>query len=90
MRVYEKDPEFHYTVFGNSVQIKEQCEHWKMVEHKERLEAACEQAYQVVGLIALEDSERFKSLKTLLDNLLAAMNNRPLPHSDVLPWSKKS
>lgn len=81
MRVYERDPEYNFAMFGKANEIKEQFEHWDMVQHKERLEAACNEAYQIVGLIAVEDAERLKQLKGLLDNLLAAVNNRPLPHS---------
>lgn len=93
MRIYKSDPEYHYTVFGNSVQIKEQCKYWKTREHKQRLEAACNEAYQVVGLMLLEghDAPRYtsKDVTRMLDNLLAAVNNRPLPNSDLLPCPKK-
>lgn len=94
MRVYKSDPEYHLTCYGKAAQLKEQLEHWQMVEHKERLEAACCEAYQVVGQMLLEGHERprytYKDVTRMLDNLLAAVNNRPLPHSDILPWPKTS
>jgi hypothetical protein len=84
MRVYKND-----TIKFMS----ENCEDSDTIkEHKERLQAACNEAYQVIGLMLLEGHEhpRYtdKDVRRMLDNLLAAVNNRPLPHSDLLPWPK--
>lgn len=86
MKIYKNDVDINL--------IAEDCEDWDTLkEHKERLEAACCEAYQVVGQMLLEDHERsrytHKDVTRMLDNLLAAVNNRPLPHSDILPWPKK-
>jgi len=93
MRVYESDPEYHIAVYGIAPDIKKQCEYWKMVEHKERLEAACAEAHQVVSQMLLKEHERPEytsdDVTRVLDNLVAAIYNSPLPHTDLLPWPKK-
>lgn len=93
MKVYKDDPEYCGTVVGGAKELKDYLEHWKLVEHKERLEAACNEAYQVLGITLLTANGGIpkytnEDVKRILDNLLAAVNNRPLPHSDILQWKK--
>jgi len=93
MKIYKSDADCHPTVSGNSAQIREQLHHHHMVQDKERLEAACNEAYQVLGVMLLVNNGSpkytYEDGKRMLDNLFAAVNNRPLPHSDILPWPKK-
>ncbi len=92
MKVYEKDSEYNFAGFGNADEIKFTVEYLNIIQHNERLQAACSEAYQVVGHMLLESHEQPKythqDVILVLDNLIAAVNNIPLPHSDVLPWPK--
>lgn len=54
----------------------------------------CAEAYQAVGFLANvlgywemdEDDPRQHQITKLLDNLLAAAEERPIPHVDLLPF----
>lgn len=64
----------------------------QLLEKNERLMKACSESYQVVGQMLLEIDERPKftneDVVRALDNLIAAINNEPEPHEDLLPWPK--
>lgn len=56
-----------------------------------RLRGDCAEAYQVVGCLVPPRARGIRSedFERALDNLCAAAEGRPRPHSDLLPWPKE-
>lgn len=53
----------------------------------ERLRRVCAEAYQVIGVLAVEDLFDHPGVVKMIDNLSFAADGRPIPHDDVLPFT---
>lgn len=60
----------------------------------ERLRQDCSEAYQVVGVLATRQLDpgfgpiAEEEFVRVLDNLSAAVDGRPRPHEELLPWPR--
>lgn len=68
-------------------------EYLDLVEKNQKLEKACAETYQVLGQLLLFDDVYPEytnhDIERALDNLVAAINNEPEPHEDLIPWPKR-
>ena len=57
-----------------------------------RLQSACAEAYQVMGVALLGDTRCWTDddAERALDNIVAAANGEACPHQDLLPWPRSS
>ena len=62
-------------------------------EEIKRLRQACTEAYIIMGTVFIIEGEDGvvwddEDATRVLDNIFAAANGDPIPHSDLLPWPK--
>lgn len=70
--------------------LKHQHDYQRLKCEVARLRRDCAEAYQVVGALALGETQLYSEsdIAAALDNLSAAAAGRKRPHENLLPWPK--